>query len=187
MRDAGSIPGSGRSPGEGHGSPLQYFLPGESHGQRRLVGYSPYDHTELGTTEATQQACTSLNINFSCIYILEVSPYIILYESRSVFLYEYYSSLLCVLIPGLLYPLVLLFSLTLIFCLSSRPWSLWFCPLVCPVPLFSLTFSHPASWLPSNLVSGGEMNVSVVLDPCYKLLSDCICFYHSIVWLLLFH
>ena len=34
----GSIPGSGRSPGEGHGSPLQdVFLPGESHGQRSLV------------------------------------------------------------------------------------------------------------------------------------------------------
>ena len=25
MRDTGSIPGSGRSPGEGHGNPLQYF------------------------------------------------------------------------------------------------------------------------------------------------------------------
>ena len=24
MRDAGSIPGSGRTPGEGHGNPLQY-------------------------------------------------------------------------------------------------------------------------------------------------------------------
>ena len=24
VRDAGSIPGSGRSPGEGHGNPLQY-------------------------------------------------------------------------------------------------------------------------------------------------------------------
>ena len=29
LRDAGSIPGSGRSPGGGHGNPLQ-FLPGES-------------------------------------------------------------------------------------------------------------------------------------------------------------
>ena len=24
MRDAGSVPGSGRSPGDGHGNPLQY-------------------------------------------------------------------------------------------------------------------------------------------------------------------
>ena len=29
LRDAGSIPGSGRSPGGGHGNPLQ-VLPGES-------------------------------------------------------------------------------------------------------------------------------------------------------------
>ena len=28
-------------------------LPGESHGQRSLVGYSPWDHKELDTTEAT--------------------------------------------------------------------------------------------------------------------------------------
>ena len=26
LRDAGSIPGSGRSPGEGHGDPLQHCL-----------------------------------------------------------------------------------------------------------------------------------------------------------------
>ena len=46
-RDMGVIPGSGRSPGRGHGNPFQYsssipvFLPGESHGQRSLAGYSP--------------------------------------------------------------------------------------------------------------------------------------------------
>ena len=38
VRD-GSIPASGRSPGEGQHTPL--FLTGESHGQRSLVGYSP--------------------------------------------------------------------------------------------------------------------------------------------------
>ena len=36
--DLGSIPGSGRSPGEGNGNPL----PGESHGRRSLVDYSPW-------------------------------------------------------------------------------------------------------------------------------------------------
>ena len=36
----GLIPGSGRSPGERNGNPLQYFLPGESHEQRSLEGYS---------------------------------------------------------------------------------------------------------------------------------------------------
>ena len=43
-RDAGLIPGSGRSPGEGNGNPV--FLPGNSHGQRILAGYSPRDHKE---------------------------------------------------------------------------------------------------------------------------------------------
>ena len=37
--DKGSIPESGRSPGGGHGNSLQ-FLPGESYGQRSLMGYS---------------------------------------------------------------------------------------------------------------------------------------------------
>ena len=37
--DEGLIAGLGRSPGEGNGNPLQ-FLPGKSHGQNSLVGYS---------------------------------------------------------------------------------------------------------------------------------------------------
>ena len=54
IRDLDWIPGSGRSPGEGHGNPLQWvFLPGEFHGQRSLVGYSPRGHTESDMTDAT--------------------------------------------------------------------------------------------------------------------------------------
>ena len=34
--DSGYIPGSGKSPGEENGNPLQFF-PGKSHGQRSLV------------------------------------------------------------------------------------------------------------------------------------------------------
>jgi len=41
----------GRSPGEGNGNPLQYYWPGKSHGQRSLVGYSPWGRKELDTTE----------------------------------------------------------------------------------------------------------------------------------------
>ena len=40
-RDRGSIPGLGKSPAGGTGNPLQLFLPGEYHGQRSRVGYSP--------------------------------------------------------------------------------------------------------------------------------------------------
>ena len=39
--DLGLIPGSGRSPGGGHGNPLQYSCLENPHGQRRLVGYRP--------------------------------------------------------------------------------------------------------------------------------------------------
>ena len=49
--DGGLIPGSGRSPGKGNGNPTPVFLPGESHGQRSLAGYSPQGHKELDTTE----------------------------------------------------------------------------------------------------------------------------------------
>ena len=41
IKDTGSISGSGRSLGEGHGNLLQYSCLGESHGQRSLEGYSP--------------------------------------------------------------------------------------------------------------------------------------------------
>ena len=51
VRDTGLIPGFGRSPREGHGNPG--FLPGESHGQRSLAGYSPRGHKESDTNEAT--------------------------------------------------------------------------------------------------------------------------------------
>ena len=37
----GSIPESGRSPGEGNGNPLQHSCLKNPHGQRSLVGYSP--------------------------------------------------------------------------------------------------------------------------------------------------
>ena len=51
--DLCSIPGLGRSPGEGNGCPLGVFLPGEFHGRRSLVGDSPWDCKELDSTEAT--------------------------------------------------------------------------------------------------------------------------------------
>ena len=49
--DLGLIPELGRSPGEENGNPPQYSLPGESHGQRSLAGYSPWGHKELEIIE----------------------------------------------------------------------------------------------------------------------------------------
>ena len=45
--DLGSIPGLGRYPGEGNGNALPVFLPGISHEQRSLIGYSTWDCKEL--------------------------------------------------------------------------------------------------------------------------------------------
>ena len=50
--DLGSIPGLGRSPGEGNGNPLTLvFLLGKSHGQSSLEGYNPRGCKESDTTE----------------------------------------------------------------------------------------------------------------------------------------
>ena len=49
--DLGSIPGLGKSPGEGNGNPLQYSCLENPHGQRSLAGYSPWGHRESDMTE----------------------------------------------------------------------------------------------------------------------------------------
>ena len=51
----GKITGLGRSPGGGHGNPLQYSCLKNPHEQRCLAGYSPWGCKELDTTE---QLCT---------------------------------------------------------------------------------------------------------------------------------
>ena len=51
VRDLGSVSGSGRSPAGGHRQPTPVFLPGESHGQRSLEGYSPQGHKESDMTD----------------------------------------------------------------------------------------------------------------------------------------
>ena len=49
--DLGLIPGLERSPGEGHGNPLQYSCLENSYGQRSLTGYSPWGCKESDITE----------------------------------------------------------------------------------------------------------------------------------------
>ena len=49
--DLGLIPGLGRSPGGGHGNPLQHSCLENPHGQRSLAGYSPWGRKESDTTE----------------------------------------------------------------------------------------------------------------------------------------
>jgi len=51
MGDLSSIPGLGRSPGEGKGYPLQYSCLENPHGQRSLADFSPWGCKESDTTE----------------------------------------------------------------------------------------------------------------------------------------
>ena len=53
--DLGSIPRLGRSPGGGHGNPLQYSCLENPHRQRSLGGYSPWV-SELDMTEQLSTA-----------------------------------------------------------------------------------------------------------------------------------
>ena len=46
--DAGSIPGSGRSPEEGSGNPPQHSCLEKSHGRRILVGYGQWGRPRVG-------------------------------------------------------------------------------------------------------------------------------------------
>ena len=52
VRDMGLIPGSKKIPWRRAWQPTPVFLPGESHGQRNLAGYSSQGCKKLDTTKA---------------------------------------------------------------------------------------------------------------------------------------
>ena len=51
MWEIGFSPWVGKMPWRRKWQPMPVFLPGESHGQRSLVGYSPWAREELDMTE----------------------------------------------------------------------------------------------------------------------------------------
>ena len=53
LRNVRLIPGSGRSPGGGHGNPFQYSCLENPRDRGSLVGYRLCGRTESDTTEAT--------------------------------------------------------------------------------------------------------------------------------------
>ena len=53
MQEIRLDPSVGRIPWRRKWQPTPVFLPGESHGQGSLAGYSPWGHKELDTTECT--------------------------------------------------------------------------------------------------------------------------------------
>ena len=67
--DSGLSPGSGRSPGGGNGNPLQYSCLENSHGQRSLVGYSPWDPKQSDATEPLSSAAHLIIYTFLSCYL----------------------------------------------------------------------------------------------------------------------
>ena len=71
--DLGLIPGLGRSPGGGHGKPLQYSYLETPHGQRRLGGCSPWGCKESDTIEqlstAQNNQCSPWIKHYSRLFI----------------------------------------------------------------------------------------------------------------------
>ena len=57
-------PWVGKIPWRRAWQPTPVFLPGKSHERRKLVGYSPWGHKEVDTTEAAEHACNN------CIHAL---------------------------------------------------------------------------------------------------------------------
>ena len=66
--DLDSTPGLRRSPGGGHDNSLQYSCPENFHGQRCLVGYSPWDCKESDMTEQLR-----LSLGIGKVYKYELS------------------------------------------------------------------------------------------------------------------
>ena len=65
----GLIPGSGSSPGGGHGNLLPVFLLAESHEQRSLMGYSPWGHKETRLKQlSTTKTQTQTDVCFQIIF-----------------------------------------------------------------------------------------------------------------------
>ena len=68
----GFDPWIGKIPGKRVWQPTPVFLPGESHRQRSLVGYSPWGHKESDMTEAIEHAHTRqgevvMGVWYSCL------------------------------------------------------------------------------------------------------------------------
>ena len=70
--DLGLIPGLGRSPGGGHGNPLQYSCLENPHGPRSLAGYSPSGCKELDVTGQLSTHST-YNVNLPSFWFTQSS------------------------------------------------------------------------------------------------------------------
>ena len=100
--DVGLIPSLGKVPWRTKWQPTPVFLPGKSHGQRSLAGYSPWDCKEL---DRSKHACTQtrilLCILFSPLSVLSITNIFPIFKKHIfLVLWLFLSSP-----PGLLFPL----------------------------------------------------------------------------------
>ena len=116
----GSIPASGRCPGEGNGNPFQYFLPGKFHEQRSLAGYTPRARKESDMTEETR---TNAPAYPDPLYILSHKSYVYMLS----YTHHIHTSHNDVLINGWILPVHLITNK----CLWERPMNPLF-PLLLP-------------------------------------------------------
>ena len=62
----------GKIPWRREWKPTPVFLPGEFHGQKSLVGYSPKGRKELDTTEMTEHSNTHCHLKFKAFTVFSV-------------------------------------------------------------------------------------------------------------------
>ena len=65
LRDEGSIPGLGKMLQKKKWQPTPVFLPGTSHGQRSLAGYSPWRRKKTGHDLGTKQQPPQIHVETS--------------------------------------------------------------------------------------------------------------------------
>ena len=68
--DLGSVPGLGRSPGGGHGNPLQHSHLENPHGDRSLAGYSSWGNKESDIAHIAELNSTISQLDIMNIYRL---------------------------------------------------------------------------------------------------------------------
>ena len=86
------MPGLGRSPGGEHGYPLQYSCLENYHGQKSLMGYSPWGRKESDTTEQHTHTHTHTNMCV-CVYIYIIYIYIYIQYTYTFYICIYIHSI----------------------------------------------------------------------------------------------
>ena len=72
-RRLGSDPWVGKIPSRRKWQPAPVFLPEKSHGQRSLVGYSPWSHKRVGHGLATKEQQQKITVQFSSVALLSLT------------------------------------------------------------------------------------------------------------------